>query len=117
MRNRRATLLGLALLLGLGVSAARGDEPKPATDAKPSAAPVASRVDAPVLLAERLRGLLGIVVILGLAYALSTDRRAVSGRVLFWGLTLQWAFALLVLRLPAGEKVLSAAGDAVKAVL
>ena len=39
--------------------------------------------------------------------------RAVSGRVLFWGLTLQWAFALLVLRVPAGEQVLSRAGDAV----
>jgi CNT family concentrative nucleoside transporter len=109
--------LALALLLGLGASAARGDDPKPAPDGKPSAAPVASRADTPVLLVERLRGLLGIVVILGLAYALSTDRRAVSGRVLFWGLTLQWAFALLVLRVPAGERVLSSAGDAVKAVL
>ena len=66
---------------------------------------------------DRLRGLIGIVAILGLAYAFSTNRRAISRRVLFWGLLLQWAFALLVLRVPAGERVLERAGDVVKGVL
>lgn len=70
----------------------------------------------PALL-DRARGLLGIVAILGLALALSENRRAISGRVVFWGLALQWAFALLVLRVPAGERVLRQAGDAVKQVL
>ena len=66
---------------------------------------------------ERGRGLVGIVVILGLAYALSENRRAISRRVLFWGLTLQWVFALLVLRVPAGERVLREAGKVVDAIL
>ena len=52
---------------------------------------------------DRLRGLIGIVAILGVAYALSDNRRAISRRVLFWGLLMQWAFALLVLRVPVGE--------------
>jgi concentrative nucleoside transporter, CNT family len=70
-----------------------------------------------VPLSERLRGFVGIAVILGLAYALSTDRAAVSGRVVFWGLALQWAFALLVLRVPAGAQILKGAGNIVESVL
>jgi CNT family concentrative nucleoside transporter len=66
---------------------------------------------------ERARGLVGIVAILGVAYLMSDNRRAVSPRVLFWGLALQWVFALLVLRVPAGERVLRAAGGVVEAVL
>jgi concentrative nucleoside transporter, CNT family len=66
---------------------------------------------------ERLRGLLGIVAILALAFALSENRRAISRRVLFWGLGLQWGFALLVLRWPSGRRALEWAGDVVKAVL
>ena len=81
------------------------------------AASASVRTAAPPSMAERLRGVLGIVAILGLAYALSENRRAISRRVLFWGLALQWGFALLVLRLPAGERVLKQAGDVVKGVL
>jgi CNT family concentrative nucleoside transporter len=66
---------------------------------------------------ERLRGLIGIVVILGVAWLASVNRRAIAPRVLLWGLGLQWAFALLVLRVPAGERVLRRAGDGVKGVL
>jgi CNT family concentrative nucleoside transporter len=67
--------------------------------------------------ADQLRGLLGIVVILGAVALLSENRRAISRRVLFWGLGLQWLFALLVLRLPAGVRVLKRAGDVVESVL
>ena len=68
-------------------------------------------------MADRLRGLLGIVVILGAVIAFSEHRRAISRRVLFWGLALQWGFAFLVLYLPAGAVVLTKAGDVVKGVL
>jgi concentrative nucleoside transporter, CNT family len=71
----------------------------------------------PERLFDRGRGLVGIVVILGLAYALSEHRRAISRRVLFWGLALQWVFALLVLRVPAGARVLAGAGKMVEQVL
>src|SRR4051794_1697290 len=66
---------------------------------------------------ERLRGLSGIVAILGVAFALSADRRAISRRVLLWGLLLQWVFALLVLRVPLGAKALRWAGGLVEGVL
>ncbi len=66
---------------------------------------------------DRFRGLLGIAAILGVAYLLSENRRKISRRVLFWGLALQWGFALLVLKVPAGAAVLERAGEAIKAVL
>ncbi len=53
-------------------------------------------------LADRVRGLVGMFAILGVAVFLSENRRAISRRVVFWGLVLQWGFALLVLRVPAG---------------
>jgi CNT family concentrative nucleoside transporter len=66
---------------------------------------------------DRLRGMMGIVAILGLAYLLSNNRRAISRRALFWGLLLQWIFALLVLRVPAAKETLEGAGALVKGVL
>jgi CNT family concentrative nucleoside transporter len=66
---------------------------------------------------DRLRGALGILLILALAVALSEDRRAISRRVVAWGLGLQWMFALLVLRVPQGKDALTAAGKFVEAVL
>lgn len=66
---------------------------------------------------EQYRGLLGIVAILGLVVVLSDNRKAISLRVVFWGLTLQWAFALVVLKLDAGKLVLTKAGTVVEAVL
>jgi CNT family concentrative nucleoside transporter len=62
----------------------------------------------------RFTGLLGIAVILGVAWLSSTDRRAIKSRVIFWGLGLQFAFALLVLKTSAGQvfQALSAAVNA-----
>ena len=50
----------------------------------------------------RFTGLLGIVVILAVAWLFSTDKRAVKSRVILWGLGLQFAFALIVLKTSAG---------------
>jgi CNT family concentrative nucleoside transporter len=44
---------------------------------------------------------------------LSDNRRAISRRVVLWGLGLQWGFALLVLRVPAGIRFLEHAGNGV----
>lgn len=66
---------------------------------------------------DRVRGGLGILAILGVATVLSERRRAISKRVLFWGLGLQWAFAIVVLRVPAGVRVLRKAGGVVEEVL
>jgi CNT family concentrative nucleoside transporter len=56
--------------------------------------------------------LLGIVVLLGIAFAFSTDRRrAVNPRILLWGLGLQVAVAVLALRTPVGASLFVAAND------
>lgn len=66
---------------------------------------------------DRFRGLIGIAAILCLAYLLSENRRAISKRVVFWGLALQWGFAVLVLWVPAGSVALEYAGGFVKGIL
>ncbi len=65
----------------------------------------------------RLAPLLGILVILGIAYAFSTDRKAVSPRVILWGLGLQFLFALIVLKTPYGIKAFEFLGRAVNRLL
>jgi CNT family concentrative nucleoside transporter len=65
---------------------------------------------------ERFTGLLGLVVILAVAYLVSSNRRAIQPRVLFWGLTLQFAFAFLVLKTDFG-KLFQLASIAVNALL
>jgi CNT family concentrative nucleoside transporter len=67
--------------------------------------------------ADRARGFFGMFVILAVAAFLSDNRSAISGRVVFWGLFLQWAFALLVMRLPVGIELLRRAGVGVKLIL
>jgi CNT family concentrative nucleoside transporter len=121
----RTTCLVVGLLLAAMASCAGAEDSKAGpTSATPGAVvsststssnPAGAVVSVPTF--DRLRGLLGILVILATATALSTNRRAISPRVLFWGLALQWAFALVVLRVPAGERVLSRAGHVVEQVL
>jgi CNT family concentrative nucleoside transporter len=53
-----------------------------------------------------LIGLAGILVILGIAAALSTDRRAIRPRVVGAAFALQAGIAVLVLYVPAGQRVL-----------
>src|SRR5664279_2439585 len=47
---------------------------------------------------ERFSGLIGFVGILAIAYLLSTNRRAIRWKTVFWGLTLQIVTAIAVLR-------------------
>ncbi|WP_445191354.1 NupC/NupG family nucleoside CNT transporter [Sphingomonas sp. Tas61C01] len=55
---------------------------------------------------ERFVGLAGILVILAVAIALSTDRRAIRPRVVGAAFALQAGIAVLVLYVPAGKQVL-----------
>jgi concentrative nucleoside transporter, CNT family len=48
-------------------------------------------------------GLLGIILLLGLAYWMSNNRKAISWRLVITGLTLQIAIALFVLKVPFGQ--------------
>ena len=65
----------------------------------------------------RFTGLIGVVVLLAVAYALSTDRRAIKWRTVLWGLSLQIFFAVLVIRFPYGRIALSKVAGAVTALL
>src|SRR5690349_4564182 len=51
----------------------------------------------------RFTGLLGLLVILAVAFLFSTNRKAVQPRMLLWGLTLQFGFAFLVLKTGFGK--------------
>jgi len=52
---------------------------------------------------QRFTGLLGLIVIVAVAYLFSNNRRAIQPRVLYWGLGLQFTFAFLVLRTDFGQ--------------
>ena len=64
----------------------------------------------------RLTGLLGLVVILAVAWLLSRHKRQIKLRILLWGLGLQFAFAVIVLKTSAG-KLFQAASVAVTAMI
>jgi CNT family concentrative nucleoside transporter len=64
-----------------------------------------------------LQPLLGGVVILGLAYACSTDRRAINWATVAWGLGLQVVFALVVLRTTLGQQVFATLGEGINRLL
>jgi len=61
--------------------------------------------------------LLGIVLILALAFLLSTDRRAIRPRVVLAAFALQAGFAALVLYVPFGRAVLGGAAKGVESLL
>jgi CNT family concentrative nucleoside transporter len=64
----------------------------------------------------RFTGLLGIAAILAVACLLSRHKRDIKLRILFWGLGLQFGFAVIVLKTSVG-KVFQAASVAVTAML
>jgi CNT family concentrative nucleoside transporter len=80
-------------------------------------APASTPQGAPRSIPQRLTGIFGIALILGIGIALSRNRRAISWRVVGWGVGLQLVFAILVLRFPAGQRLFKALGDVVTAIL
>ncbi len=65
----------------------------------------------------RLTGILGILTMLGLAFLFSTNRRAIRGKTVAWGLALQFTFAVFVLKLEIGRAIFQKAGDVVNRLL
>jgi CNT family concentrative nucleoside transporter len=52
---------------------------------------------------QRLVSVLGMIVLLFIAWLLSVNRALIPWRLVFWGISLQIVFALLILKTPAGE--------------
>jgi concentrative nucleoside transporter, CNT family len=68
-------------------------------------------------LLARFTGLLGLITFLGIAYAFSTNRRAIRWRTVAWGLGLQILFAFLVIKWTYGQIFLHTASTAVTSML
>src|SRR3990172_5625864 len=66
---------------------------------------------------QRLISLIGIFALMGIAYAMSTNRKAINPRVIIWGLILQVVLALIVLRVPFGDRVFQAVQDFVNLII
>ena len=62
---------------------------------------------------HRFIGLLGMIVLMSLAYIFSTNRRAIRTKTVAWGLGLQIVFAFLVMRWEGGRYLFTQAGEAV----
>lgn len=65
----------------------------------------------------RFTGLLGLLTMLALAFAFSTNRRAIRVKTVVWGLGLQFVLAIFVLRVQAGEWLFAKAGYGAKHLL
>jgi CNT family concentrative nucleoside transporter len=64
-----------------------------------------------------LQPLIGAIVILGIAVAFSTDRRAIHWPTVAWGLGLQVVFALVVLKTTIGQRVFETLGSGINRLL
>jgi concentrative nucleoside transporter, CNT family len=66
---------------------------------------------------ERGISFLGILVFIGISYALSVNRRAIRWRTVAWGLGLEFVFALLILKTSWGLNLFKSLGDVVSTFL
>jgi CNT family concentrative nucleoside transporter len=66
---------------------------------------------------ERLQPLIGLLLIGLIAYALSTNRKAIRARTILWGFSLQFVFALLVLKTSQGQWLFGVSGEKVRQLL
>ena len=65
----------------------------------------------------RFQPICGLFLIATIAYALSTNRRAIRARTIFWGFGLQFLFALIVLKTSAGQRTFEVLGDKIRRLL
>ena len=54
---------------------------------------------------DRFTGIIGIVVLLGIAYTISNDRKNINYRLIGWGLGLQLSIAIFILKTPVGKPI------------
>src|SRR5262249_51140406 len=98
------------------------EQQSPATDQQQTNQPAPqSQTSAPpkpqISVFERLRGIIGILVILGIAFAFSRNKSRIIWPTVAGGLGLQIVFALIVLKVPIGQRIIRGAGDFVTKVL
>jgi concentrative nucleoside transporter, CNT family len=62
----------------------------------------------------KLAGLLGLLVFIGVAWALSSHRKLFPWRTVLWGLALQFTFAILILKTAPGRAVFAFTGAMIR---
>ncbi len=66
---------------------------------------------------SKLIGLIGFVLILGTAYLMSNNRKAINWRLIISGLILQLVLAIFVLKVPFGQELFKKLGDGITSLL
>lgn len=66
---------------------------------------------------ERLIGVLGIVVILFIAFLLSNNKKAINYKTIGIGLALQFMFAIFIFKVPVGQKIFLTIGHSIEKLL
>jgi CNT family concentrative nucleoside transporter len=66
---------------------------------------------------SRFTGIIGIIIILGLAYLWSNNRKAVNLRLVITGLLLQIILAIFILKVPIGQDIFAWLGKAINRLL
>jgi len=72
-------------------------------------------LDTPLI--DRLRSLLGLLVLGGIAWGMSTDRSKIQWRLVGWGVSLQLIFAIFILKTSVGERLFDGVGALVVGLL
>ncbi len=65
----------------------------------------------------RFTGLMGVVLIFGIAFLMSNNRKAINYRLVLSGLAIQISLAVFILKIPLGKTIFSWLGDAVTKIL
>ena len=66
---------------------------------------------------ERLQPLVGLLLIGAIAVAWSSNRRAINPRTVAWGFSLQFLFAIIVLKTEVGQRTFQVLGDRIRQLL
>lgn len=56
---------------------------------------------------DHYKGILGILTLLAIAFAISNNRNKINFRTIYWGLGLQFIFAVFILKTPIGKPIFS----------
>lgn len=65
----------------------------------------------------RFTGIIGIIIILGLAYLWSNNRKAINFRLVITGILLQVALAVFILKVPVGQDIFAWLGKVINKLL
>lgn len=66
---------------------------------------------------SRFIGILGLIFLIGIAYLLSNNKKAINWKLVGIGISLQVTFTLLILKVPTGRKIFESVGGLVTKLL